>query len=106
MLVPEGLLDGVQLVAVRQTFDGHDLTAFGLDGEHGAGLDGLAVDDHRAGAALAGVAAHVRARETGDVAYVVHEQEAGFDFVLPPPPVDGGRDLVLHPLPPCCGLDT
>src|ERR1700694_2520832 len=41
--------------------------AFGLDREHRAALHRLAVDEDRAGPALAGVASDMGAREPGDV---------------------------------------
>ena len=51
VLVPEGFLDLVQLAVGGHTFDGQDLRAVGLDREHGAALDGLAVQLHGASAA-------------------------------------------------------
>src|SRR5258708_5318426 len=65
VFVPEGLLHDVQLAVRGQAFDGRHLRAVGLDGEDGARLDGLAVDEDRAGAALAGVAADIGAGEAG-----------------------------------------
>jgi hypothetical protein len=67
-----------------------------LDREHGAALDGLAVNQDRAGTALAGVASDMGAREAGDVPYVMHEQEPGLDLILVPSAVDSSSDLVLH----------
>src|SRR5690349_15758250 len=48
-------LHGMELVAAREPFDGGDLGALRLDGEHVAALHRLAVDQHGAGAALRGV---------------------------------------------------
>src|SRR6266699_6561647 len=61
VLVPESLLDRVQLPILGHALDRHQVPALGLDGEHGAALDGLAVDQDGARAALAGVTADVRA---------------------------------------------
>src|SRR4030095_1003783 len=59
--IDKGLLHGNKRVAVGQPFDGYDFRAVGI-GSHGdAGIDRLAIIDDRAGAALTGVAAELRA---------------------------------------------
>jgi hypothetical protein len=73
VLVPKSLLDGVQLAVLGHAFDCGQVFALGLDREHGAALDGLAVDQDRARPALAGVASDVRAGQTQVVAQVMHE---------------------------------
>src|SRR4051794_18576905 len=59
-LFPEGALEWVQTIDTRtlpDAFDGQDLlTAAQSRGQHGAGVDCAAVDNHRAGAALRTVA--------------------------------------------------
>ena len=77
VVLPEGLLHRVQLVTVGQAFDGGDVGAVGLDGEHGARLDRLAADEDGAGPARRRVAADVGAGEPDHVAQVVDEQGAG-----------------------------
>ena len=62
MLVPEGFLDRVQIAVCGESFNGEDVAAVRLDGEHGAGFDRLAVHHDGAGAANGGFAADVRAR--------------------------------------------
>src|SRR5262245_42499093 len=62
VLVERGL-HRVELAALRQALDRGDLGALGLDREHRAGLDRLAVDVDGARAALAGIAADVRSGE-------------------------------------------
>ena len=73
--------------------------AVGLDGEHRAGLGALAVDVHRARAAVARVAADVRAGQAEDVAQQVDEQEARLDVGLAGLAVDRERDVLWerHP---------
>ena len=61
VVIHEGLLHRMQLVAVGEALDGADLLAVGLHGEHQAGAHRLAVDDHRAGAADAVLAADMGA---------------------------------------------
>src|ERR1044071_5259795 len=63
MLAERGL-HRMELAAVGEPLDRRDLGAIGLDREHRAGLDRLAVDVHGARAALARIAADVGARET------------------------------------------
>ena len=55
------------------------LAPFDLRREHVARLDRAAVDEHRAGAALRGVAADVRAGEGELVAQEIDEQRARVD---------------------------
>ena len=70
------------------------LAAVGLDGEHRAGLGALAVDVDGAGAAVARVAADVRAGQPERVAQEVDEEEARLDVGLVGLPVDGDRDVL------------
>ena len=93
VLFPEALLQRVQLAVRRQPFDGRDRRAVGLHREHRAGLRAAAVDEHRAGAALARVAADVRAGEAEMLAQEVHEQQARLDVALRDLAVDRHRDL-------------
>ena len=62
MVSPEGLLDVAQAgPRTSDALDGGDLVASGLRGEHRTGLDRHAVQGHRAGPALGGVATDVGA---------------------------------------------
>ena len=74
MLFVEGVLNGVQGAGVGQAFDGLDIAAFALHREVGAALDGLAVNVHRAGAAVAGLAADVGAGQAHLFAQEVNQQ--------------------------------
>ncbi len=76
MLVPECFLDRIELAVARQAFHGHDVRAVGLHGEHGAALDGLAVQLHGARAAERGFAAHVRTRQARNFAQKMDKEEA------------------------------
>ena len=63
----EGRLHRMQLGALgRQAFDGRDGPALDLGGKGEAGENALAIDMDRAGAALALVAALLRAGEVAD----------------------------------------
>ena len=70
----------VQLAGAGQALDGRHLVAVGLDGEHRAALDRLAVEEHGAGAAVGGVAAGVGAGEPEALAEQVGEQQPGLDL--------------------------
>ena len=54
--VVKRLLDGMQLAVLGEAFDGGDLLAFAAEGRDQAGVERFAVQPHRAGAAVAGVA--------------------------------------------------
>src|SRR5262249_36144857 len=71
VLLPEAFLDRMELAAFFQSLDRADGAAVGLYRQHGARLDRFAVDDHRAGAAVRGVAADVRAGQTQLIAQQV-----------------------------------
>ena len=79
-------------VVARQVLDRADVRAVGLDGEHHAALDRLPVELHGAGAAVAGVAADVRAGQVEVVADEVHQQPPGRDLALVGRAVDLDRD--------------
>ena len=66
--------------------------AVGLDGQHDAGSHARAVEQDRAGAAVAGVATDDGARLAQLPAQVLHEQHAGFDVVGDLGSVDGDVD--------------
>src|SRR5439155_14804818 len=93
VVLVEGTLDMVELAVRGEAFDRRDLGAVGLHGEDGAGLDRLAVDQDRAGAAGGRVAADVRAGEPELLAEEVDEQLPRFDLRLMPRAVHGDRDL-------------
>ena len=80
---------GWRVAPVGHALDGGDLAAVGLDGEHRARLGALPVDVDGARAAVAGVAADVRAGQPEVVAQEVDQQQAGLDVGLACLAVDG-----------------
>src|SRR4051812_11152394 len=68
VLLVERPLHRMQLAVPREPLDRGDVGAFGLHREHGARLDGLAVDVHGARTARRGVTAHVRAGQAESLA--------------------------------------
>src|SRR5215218_286645 len=93
VLLHEALLDRVELAVALHVLDRADYVAAGHGGEHGAGLDGLPVHQDHAGAAVARVAAPVRARQPQLVTQEVHEQQARLDLPHDLLTVDGHRYL-------------
>ena len=89
----EALLHRVELAVLLEALDRADLVAAGHRGEHGAGLHRLAVQPDHAGAAVAGVAAPVRAGQAEVVAQEVHEQQPALDLAGDLVAVDGHRHL-------------
>src|SRR6516165_937274 len=63
VILTEGGLHRMQLLAIGEALDGGDARAVALHDEQGACLHALAVHMHRAGAALARIAAHMGAGE-------------------------------------------
>ena len=92
MVVAERFLDGVQLPVPGQAFDGEDVAAVGLHGEHRAGLDAVAVQVNGARAAVAGVAADHGADLAEPVTQVVHEEQPRLHLVRISRSIDGDSD--------------
>ena len=74
------------------------VVAAGHRGQHRARLHRLVVQPHHAGAAVAGVAAPVRAGQAEVVAQEVHQQQAALDLAGDLLAVDGHRHLHVRPL--------
>ena len=72
----KAFLNRREFAVLGETFDGCYIFAVGLDGEHGAGLDGYSVEQDGACAAGRGIAADVGAGETRIVADEVDEEQA------------------------------
>ena len=105
----ERLLERAQLLALGEPLDGGDLRAVRLHREQHAALHRLAVEVDRAGAAVAGVAADVRAGQVDVVADEVDEQAARVDLALVDDAVHLDRDRaalrgVVHAQRPLCSL--
>ncbi len=66
----------MKLVTLGETLDGRDVIALVHHGEGQAGIDPPAVDQHRAGAALAVVAAFLRTREADVFAQCIEQGRA------------------------------
>jgi hypothetical protein len=62
LCVDEGPLHRMHRAVMGETLDGSDLPPGGAEGGHEAGMNGLAVEPHRAPAAVAGVAALLDAK--------------------------------------------
>ena len=76
VMLAEGFLHRMQLVALGEALDRGDARAVHLRRQHGAALGRIAVDMNDAGAALAGVAADMRAGQAEMLAQELHQQGA------------------------------
>ena len=93
VIVSERFLDGMQFPAVtRQAFDGDDVAAVGLHGQHRTGLDAVAVEVNGARTAVAGVAADHGSDLAEAVTQVVHEEQPRFHVVGISCSIDGDSD--------------
>ena len=91
-MLDEGLLQRIQPTVLEQPFDRLHRTAVHPDRELAARVDRLAVDEHRAGAALAAIAADLGAGEAEVVAQRLGEGPAIFDPQGARRPVHGHLD--------------
>ena len=78
----------MQLLAAGESLDGGDLGALGGDGQSQARVDRAAVDEHRAGAALAVIAALLGPGQRQILAQRVEQRHAQVDAQAPVPTVD------------------
>src|SRR5262245_41240160 len=80
MLLPESLLNRMELPILLQSLDGGDLTPIRLDRKKSAGLDRLPIQVHRASAAVGGIAADMSPGQAEHVADAVDEQKPRLDI--------------------------
>jgi hypothetical protein len=88
----EGVLQRVQFAVLGQALDGDDAAAFDAGDGDQARTDLAAVEQHRAGAAIAGVAADLGAGETERVTQHVGEALHGVGLELDGAAVQGELD--------------
>src|SRR5688572_27620336 len=82
VVLDECSLERMELARPAAPLDGLDGPALGLDGEHGAGVDGLAFEEDGAGAAGAAVADLLGAGEVEVVAQGVEQGDPGLESGL------------------------
>src|SRR5262249_60473627 len=92
MVCREGALQGMEPVALGEPFHSTDRTSGRLNGKHQAGADRLAINDDRAGAAHAVLAADVRAGLTAILADGVRERAPRLDTDRIVACIDGERE--------------
>src|SRR5262249_679241 len=92
VVLAERLLDGVESLAVGQAFHRHQRAAIELEREEQAASDRLTVEQHRAGAAHAVLAADVGAGEVEVVAEKIGQRRPGLDGPGIRAAVDGEAD--------------
>ena len=94
VMLPEGLLQRMEIAVRRQPFDRLDRRAVGLNREQKAGPDRCAVEADGAGSAHAMLAADVRAGQSQGVTEEVRQQQPRLDELAVAPTVDGYGDRV------------
>ncbi len=91
----------IELTAVGQPFDGGDLGIADLAGEHQAGIDRLAIDQHRAGAALAHAAGVLGAGQGRDRSRSTSTRKAaGVTVTRRSLPLTRNRSVCIFEFPP------
>ena len=98
----EGGLHRMQLIAARDALDGEDVGAVVADRQRQARIDAPAVDQHRAGAALAAVASLLGAGQVEALAQQVEQRDARVvQLDVAPHTIDGeadGRSSCVAPI--------
>jgi hypothetical protein len=100
VFLPEAFLDGMQLIALRQTFDRGHTASVSLDCKQCAGLDGPAIEQHGAGTTQGCLAAYVGAGQPGGLSQEVHQQQARLDLGAMLDSINVDCDVFLHVQPP------
>src|SRR5262245_59041373 len=95
MLLPESLLNRMELPILLQSLNCGDLTPICLDRKKSAGLDRLSIQMHRASAAVCGIATDVSPGQAEDVADAVDEEEPRLDLGFHIRTVDLDADHLL-----------
>jgi hypothetical protein len=92
---PKGLLNRMEFLPLRQTFDGQHIGAISLDRKDRAGLDGGVVEHHRARPADAGLAAYVGARQPDHIPKKMNQEQPRLHFLDMIDAVDPDRNFFL-----------
>src|SRR5262249_9240644 len=95
MLLPESLLNRMELPILFQSFDGGDLAPIRLDCKKSAGLDRLSIQMYRASTAVGGIAADMSPGQAEHVADTMDKQEPRLDIGFHIRAVDLDVDLLL-----------
>jgi hypothetical protein len=98
----ESFLQRMEVAVSCHTFDGENLVPVRLHRKRGARFDRLAIKQHRARAAIGGVATDMRPRQRQYLADEVHEEEPGLDVcgVLNAVYLNANSMLIRHRDPP------
>jgi hypothetical protein len=93
----EGGLDRMQLVPARDAFDRDDVGAVVAERQSHARIDPSAVDQDRAGAALAAIASLLGSGEMETLTQEIEQRDARVSqFDVPSYPVNGEADGEVH----------
>lgn len=92
----EGVLQGMEFVSLRQTFDGHHVLAVYIPDGQAAGANGLFIDDDRAGAAKAHAASKFGSSKSQIRAQNPEERPVTFDIYAGRLSVKGKFDVFIH----------
>ena len=93
--LPESFLHRVKLAVFHESLDGRDLGAVCLNGQHGARLNCLAVEQNGASSAQRRLASDMSAGQTKHISQVMDKQQARFHLVLVGHTVDTYADSSL-----------
>ncbi len=96
VVVQECLRNGVQRAVVGQAIGGDDLGAVVRDRQCQAGQRAASIDQHRAGTALAVVAALLRAHVAQPLAAQIQQRHPGVHHQVLPLPVDAQAQFSVH----------
>jgi hypothetical protein len=92
----ECFLHGVQMILASYAFNGCDRTTVGLHGKQGAAFRSSAIDQDIAGAAAAGIAAHVGARQSQYIPDVLYQHHSGFNLMAVMNAINGQGNFNKH----------
>src|SRR5262245_7638854 len=96
MLLPESLLNWMELAVLFQSFDRDDLAPIRLDREESTRLDWLSIQMHRASAAVRGIAPDVSPSQAEQVADAMYKKKPRLDLGFHIGAVDLDANLLLR----------
>src|SRR5581483_1165907 len=88
----EGLLDGMQLAVLHERLHRGNGLSLRLNGQHRASVDGLVVEQHGAGAALAAIANALGSRDIKLIAQRIQQSDTRLNLEAAGLAIDGESD--------------
>src|SRR5688572_6851234 len=96
MLLPEAVLQRMELAILLKPLDGENLVTIGLYGQHGARFHRMSVENDGARTAQAGLTSDMGTGEAQDISQVMHQQEPRLNVIRTRLAIHSNRHCLCH----------